>query len=754
MSRLVLEILADNNSLVKGLNQAQTQLDKFMKVSESAGQRLGGGVNQALSAFRGFAGGGADAAAALAGAFVAVTTAAFAMTVQAGKTAEQTEQLAQKTGIAAASLEGMSVALARSGLESGSIAIAVKGLSKEMIGLQQGSAASVKTFQELGIGLEVVEKGTGATLLAIADRFKELPDGAMKAKMAVDLFGRSGLDLIPILNKGAAGLEEAMKKSAEFGLILSDTARGDLTVFDDAMDDLWSALKGFGMQVGAAFAPSLTALVKAFTDMIVFTKNVFNQFADAATVLNIRLAAMVASVQLLAGNLFSLKAFSKAAWEETINHVKAIDTWAAAQIKGVEATRQQESGLGTLAIKQLDAAKAATAHTVTQEQLGRQIVQATQAMQSQEAQLGKAQARKGASIVQNTQADLAIQAQLQAEQGAGQRRLALAAIVDAQMQVQEREAEVRQQEALGRQIVQQTQASQSLVAVEVAAMQLEEEAVRDRYTEEVNAAMKADAQLEGFRAKKIVAESQAAQTAQGFWDRQLGALVNSNAFSVSQITTAWTGGIANAIVNGGNFIDAAWKQTQLSLIQGGLNLAIQFAAQEAMKTTAAGTAAGLYTAIWGGASVAVSGFFAATSAAFTAMVANMVAIMTAVGEFVMGVLAAIADALTSTIFGIPWAGAILVGIALIAAALAATGNLGFKEGGIGDFGSGTQATLHGPEAIIPLNSRGASFMRNAFGGGTGGEITIKVPVSLDGRQIAFATARYQPAAWRNQGAPA
>jgi hypothetical protein len=44
-------------------------------------------------------------------------------------------------------------------------------------------------------------------------------------------------------------------------------------------------------------------------------------------------------------------------------------------------------------------------------------------------------------------------------------------------------------------------------------------------------------------------------------------------------------------------------------------------------------------------------------------------------------------------------------------------------------------------------------MRDAFGGG-GGEQTISVPVILDGRQIAFATARHQPAAWRNQGAPA
>ena len=272
MNKLVLEILADTNPFVKGMNQAQSQLDKFMKASESAGQSLGGGVNRALGAFMDLAGGGANAAGVLAGAFVAATTAAFGMTVEAGKIAEQTEQLAQKTGIAAKSLEGLSVALARNGLESGSIATAMRGLSKEIVGVSQGTASSVKLFQSMGISLETVGKGTGATLRAIADAFQRMPDGAEKAKLAVELFGRSGLDLIPILNKGAAGLDEAMKKSAEFGLILSETERTGLTVFDDAMDDLGSALKGFAMQVGAAFAPSLTALVLAFTDVIVARK--------------------------------------------------------------------------------------------------------------------------------------------------------------------------------------------------------------------------------------------------------------------------------------------------------------------------------------------------------------------------------------------------------------------------------------------------------------------------------------------------
>lgn len=608
-------------------------------------------------------------------AFFAATTAAVAMTIEAGRIAEQTEQLAQKTGIAASTIEGMSVAMARSGLDGQSLANAVKGLSQEMIGMQQGTASSVKLFAQLGISLDTVKQGTNATLRAIADRFKELPDGALKAKLAVDLFGRAGLEWIPILNQGGAALDAATKKSQEFGLVLSETSRTQLTVFDDAMDDMQSALKGFTMQVGIAFAPSIVILVNAFTDAIVFTKNIFNSLSDAASTLSIRLAGMVASVQIISQTLLSMNVFSKAAWQETLNHVKAIDQWAASEIKAVSTARAAEQSLDALAMKHQMVADVVTTHADRQKRLGEQIVATTKIQLSQADALGKQQERMGGNIVSTTGIELAIAK--------------------------------REEDALGH----------------------------------------AQENMGRF----IVAQATAAQQLKGFWTTQLDALVASNAFSISQITTAWTSGIANAIVRGGDFVKAAWEQTQITVIQGGLNMAIQWAASNAsMLAGTAATAAGT-TGIWAGAAATISGLFAAVTASFATMFASLVTVITAVGTFIMGVLSSIAAALSATVFGIPFAGAILVGVAAIAIALAASGNLAFKEGGIGDFGAGTQATLHGPEAIIPLNQRGASFMREAFGGGEQSSPVIQTHVMLNGREIAVAMNEHQPLAFRSMG---
>ena len=46
-------------------------------------------------------------------------------------------------------------------------------------------------------------------MMQVADAFKKMPDGAEKAGLAMKLFGKSGADLIPLLNEGADGLTKA-----------------------------------------------------------------------------------------------------------------------------------------------------------------------------------------------------------------------------------------------------------------------------------------------------------------------------------------------------------------------------------------------------------------------------------------------------------------------------------------------------------------------------------------------------------------
>jgi hypothetical protein len=168
------------------------------------------------------------------------------------------------------------------------------------------------------------------------------------------------------------------------------------------------------------------------------------------------------------------------------------------------------------------------------------------------------------------------------------------------------------------------------------------------------------------------------------------------------------------------------------------------AAQESARTgmVVAGNATRLATetvtatgsvGIWSAASTAIVGMYAGVASGFAAIGGALIGVLTAVGTFVMGVLTAIGTALTATVFGIPWAGAIFAGVILIGLALsAATGLVELAEGGIVKRPTMALIGEKGPEAVIPLDQLGKQ-------GGAPTQQTIIV--ELDGRTIARSVTK-------------
>lgn len=241
---------------------------------------------------------------------------------------------------------------------------------------------------------------------------------------------------------------------------------------------------------------------------------------------------------------------------------------------------------------------------------------------------------------------------------------------------------------------------------------------------------------------------------------QFVSTANQSWGSLSQTVAGNLARMTDETVKWGDVVKQMGIQLMTNMITLVIGLATQWAVGEAMRTAATGagesarvgmTMAGNATivasngaaatasvSIWGAATAAIGGFFATIGAGFAAVTGALVAAVVAVGTFIMGVLSAIAEALSATVFGIPFAGAILVGIGLIAAALAATDNL--PEFAMGGIVTGPTVGLMGEagsaEAAIPLNDRGAKFMQSAMGFGGGGEQTIIL--QIDSRTMARA----------------
>ena len=140
---------------------------------------------------------------------------------------------------------------------------------KPFNGTLKGNAAA---FATLGVNIRGPkgELANMATLLPdVAEQFKNMKDGPEKTALALKLFGRNGMAMMPFLNKGAAGIKTLMQESDKLGTTLSTK---DLQAVKEATLNkrkMGEAIKGLQIAIGKNLLPVIQKMVTWFTERIV-----------------------------------------------------------------------------------------------------------------------------------------------------------------------------------------------------------------------------------------------------------------------------------------------------------------------------------------------------------------------------------------------------------------------------------------------------------------------------------------------------
>ena len=101
------------------------------------------------------------------------------------------------------------------------------------------------------------------TLLSVADAYTRTADPVARATLLTDAFGRSGRDLIPLLERGREGIEELFSGAEGTGQIFTDADRKKLLDYNAAMDDLEDSIKALSLAMGETLVPVLADAAEA-----------------------------------------------------------------------------------------------------------------------------------------------------------------------------------------------------------------------------------------------------------------------------------------------------------------------------------------------------------------------------------------------------------------------------------------------------------------------------------------------------------
>lgn len=214
----------------------------------------------------------------------AITATFGAMTKVAADYGDKLAEVSSKTGITTQDLSKLGFAAEQNDTSFDGLTTGLRILSKNLTEAATGSKEQTKLFNALGISVKDTHgnvRPLNDVLLQTADVFKGLPDGPEKAAIAMKLFGKSGADLVPLLNQGSAEIKRLGGEAERMGLSVDGATAALGDEFNNALNRSKNALQGLSVTVGNVLLPSLTSLVNEGNEAIIWASGMAKEFPGA-----------------------------------------------------------------------------------------------------------------------------------------------------------------------------------------------------------------------------------------------------------------------------------------------------------------------------------------------------------------------------------------------------------------------------------------------------------------------------------------
>lgn len=249
------------SGVVSGASDASRAMDRMGKQAKKTARDVSSLKNIAVGAVL------AKGIGMVSNAFISAGRAAISYAASAANAVDQTNDLAQRLGMSVGSLQALQMAAKLSGVDD-----ATGALQKLTVAI--GAAAEsgkTEAFTKLGLNFEALQAmSPEEQFKAIQQAISSLKTPAEQAAAAVSIFGKAGVELLPLMNQNLAEVEERMRR---LGAIVGDDQVEAIGGMNDALDMVSATFDGIIGNVVGNLAPVVESLAN---DLLAFVEEFNN----------------------------------------------------------------------------------------------------------------------------------------------------------------------------------------------------------------------------------------------------------------------------------------------------------------------------------------------------------------------------------------------------------------------------------------------------------------------------------------------
>lgn len=190
-------------------------------------------------------------------------TALTALTRSSMRSIDEIAKMARPLGIATDRFQAMAMVAQEAGVSQNSLANAVGRMQRVLVDATDGSASAARALDRLGVSVDQIRRlSPDEQFRTIAQSLNAIEDPTERAAAAMEVFGRSGREMINMLDDYGGALDEAADFQRQFGIAVSDEQAAAIERANDSLGRLGMAFRGLGNQLAVAVTPAVEGFTR------------------------------------------------------------------------------------------------------------------------------------------------------------------------------------------------------------------------------------------------------------------------------------------------------------------------------------------------------------------------------------------------------------------------------------------------------------------------------------------------------------